>query len=281
MPHTLTHSLDRTMLVQLADSLSVSGQVIARLNQILRLPTCTLEEVAQVMRSDPSLSARVVRVANSAFFGIKTRVQSLEEALQRVGLREVFRIVGTAALQELIPLQLRTYNISGLTFLRASLFSATSSQLLAEHAGLDPHPAYLAGLMRPIGVLALNKYGVDHFINVDQLACDAAPTLQAWEKQCFGYSHAEASTCILNHWDFAHSLTSSIGSYNSTATDDPLSVVLHAAGALAVTSRATLHPRDHDHTLKTDWLKQLGIPASALPGIGLKALRAARQLEAS
>jgi HD-like signal output (HDOD) protein len=273
--------LDRTRLIQLADSLSVSAQVIGRLNQTLRSPTCTLHDIAHVMRSDPALSARVVRVANSAFFSTKHRVESLEEALQRVGLREVFRIVGTAALQQFIPQQLRTYNISGETFLRAALFSATSSQLLATRAGLDPHTAYLAGLMRPIGVLVLNQHGLNQFDNVDQLACDQAPTLEGWEREHFGYSHAEASAHILTHWDFAEPLTRSIGCYNSIPDEDPLSLVLHASGALAVTSHATLHPRDHDHTLKRDWLKQLGIPASALPEIGLKALRAARQLESS
>jgi HD-like signal output (HDOD) protein len=276
-------SLDRTLVIQLADSLSACGHVIGRLNQLLRSPYCNLEEVASVMRSDPALSARVVRVANSAFFGIKTRVRSLEEALQRVGLREVFRIVSTAALQQLSPTQLRAYNISGQTFLKASVFSATVSQLLAERAGLDPHSAYLAGLMRPLGVLVLNKHGVMRFDNVEQLAAesDTTTTLESWERQYFGFSHAEASAYILDHWQFPESLTCSVSCYNRDTDVDPLATILHAAGALAVTSHATVHPRDHDHTLRRDWLGQLGIPASALPQISLTALRAARQLDDS
>jgi HD-like signal output (HDOD) protein len=281
MHSTAPRILDKTGLIHLADSISVSAQVIGRLNQTLRSPTCTLHDIAEVMRSDPALSGRIVRVANSPYFGSKHRVQSLEEALQRVGLREVFRIVGTAALHQFTPPQLRAYRISGETFLRAALFSATSSQLLARQAGLDPNTAYLAGLMRPLGVLVLNQHGLNHFDNVDQLACEEAPTLAGWEREHFGFSHAEASAHILAHWDFAEPLTRSIGCYNSLPDEDPLSLVLHAAGALAVTSHATLHPRDHDHMLKRDWLKQLGIPASALPSISLKALRAARQLEAA
>lgn len=280
MQTTAAHLLDRERLAGLADSLSASSQVIGRLNQILRNVTCSLDDVARVVSSDPALSARVVRVANGAFFGAKARVKTLPEALQRVGLREVYRIVGIAALQNLIPAQLRAYNISGQTFLRASLFSAMASQLIATEAKLDPHAAYLAGLMRPIGVLVLNRHGLEQFEDVDRLASVDAVTLAAWERRHFGLSHAEASAMILDHWSFAEPLTRSVGAYSREEDDDPLSTVLHAAGALAVPSHATLHPRDHDHTLRRDWLERLGISSSVLPSISLKALRAAREIEA-
>ena len=271
---------DRNMLVQMADTMSVSAQVLARLNQIMRSPMSTLVEIAHVIRTDPALAARVVRIANSAFFASKTRASSLEEALQRVGLREVYRIVGTAALGRLTPANLRAYGISGDTFIRAALFSAASSQLLATRAGLEPSSAYLAGLMRPLGVLVLNHYGESHFENVDRMACEEAATLEGWEREHFGYNHSEVSACILDHWGFAEPLIHSVGAYSRRDDADPLSIVLHAAGALAVTSHATLHPRDHDISLERNWLAKVGIPSSALPEISLKALRAARSLEA-
>jgi len=270
---------DHRMLMQLADSMSVSTQVLARLNQLMRSPMSTLLDISHVIRTDPALAARVVRIANSAFFSSKTRVNSLEEALQRVGLREVYRIVGTAALGRLTPANLRAYGISGETFIRASLFSAASSQLLASSAGLEPSSAYLAGLMRPLGVLVLNHYGESHFDNVDQLACEDAPSLESWERSHFGHTHSEVSARILEHWGFAEPLIHSVGAYSRRDDVDPLSIVLHAAGALAVTSHATLHPRDHDISLERNWLVKVGIPSSALPGISLKALRAARSME--
>jgi HD-like signal output (HDOD) protein len=265
-------------LVQMADSMSVSAQVIARLNQLIRSPMSSLTDIAQVIRTDPALAARVVRISNCAFFARRTRASSLEEALQRVGLREVYRIVGTAALGRMTPVRLRSYGISGETFIKAALFSATSSQLMATHAGLDPAAAYLAGLMRPLGVLVLNHYGEIYFDNVDQLACDDAPSLEGWERAHFGYNHSEVSACILQHWGFNESLIHSVGAYSRCDDEAPLSIVLHAAGALAVTSHATLHPRDHDLNLERNWLAKAGIPSSALPGISLKALRAARSI---
>ncbi|CAM2902975.1 HDOD domain-containing protein [Rariglobus hedericola] len=272
---------DLSMLVQLADSMSVSAQVLARMNQLMLSPMSTLVDIAQVLRTDPSLAARVVRIANSAFFATKTRASSLEEALQRVGLREVYRIVGTAALGRLTPVNLRAYGISGDTFLKAALFSATSSQLLAVRAGMDGSSAYLAGLMRPLGVLVLNHYGETHFNHVDELACDAAPSLESWERDHFGFNHSEVSAQIIDHWGFSEHLVHSVGAYSRRDDADPLSIVLHAAGALAVSSHATLHPRDHDIGLERNWLAKVGIPSSALPEISLKALRAARSIGAN
>ncbi|HEY9250291.1 MAG TPA: HDOD domain-containing protein [Rariglobus sp.] len=270
---------DRGMLMQLADSMSVSAQVLARLNQLMSSPVSNLSEIAFVVRTDPALAARVVRIANSSFFASKSRASSLEEALQRVGLREVYRIVGTAALGRLTPANLRAYGISGATFIKAALFSATSCQLLAAEAGLDPSSAYLAGLMRPLGVLVLNHYGETHFENVDTLACEEAPTLEGWERAHFGYNHSEVSASILDHWGFAAPLIHSVGAYSRRDDADPLSIVLHAAGALAVTSHATLHPRDHDLSIERNWLAKVGIPSSSLPAISLSALRAARAIQ--
>jgi HD-like signal output (HDOD) protein len=174
---------------------------------------------------------------------------------------------------------LRAYGISGTTFLRASLFSAVSSQLLAEKAGLDTASAYLAGLMRPIGVLVLNRFGETTFGDVDHLTLDDEHTLEHWERRHFGMSHSEVSAYVLNHWEFSETVTRSVSDYGSTVNHDPLSLILKASGALAVSSRAALHSRDHDHSLSRNHLVELGIPASALPEISLKALRASRALE--
>jgi HD-like signal output (HDOD) protein len=179
------------------------------------------------------------------------------------------------------PPQLRAYGISGPAFLKASLFSAVSSQLLAERAGLDAASAYLAGLMRPIGVLVLNCFGEKTFGNVDHLSFEEEQKLEAWERQHFGMSHSEVSACVLQNWGFPETVTRSVSDYSNPANGDPLSLILKASGALAVTSRATLHARDFDHSLSRDHLVQLGIPVSALPEIGLKALRASRSIEIS
>lgn len=275
-----SHVIDQPTLIRLADSLSTSTQVMVKLNRLLQSPVTTIDDVSQAVRLDPALTARVVRISNSAFFATRSRSNSLEDALKRVGVREVFRIVTTAAMGNLIPGQLRAYGISGQVFLRASLFSATSCQLLAARAGLDESSAYLAGLMRPIGVLVLNRFGETTFDNVDHLSCDENTSLESWEKHHFGMNHSETSACVLSNWEFSDSVTRSVGDYANPLDQDPLSLILKASGALAVTSHATLHPRDHDHQLSRNQLSQLGIPSSALPEIGLKALRASRSLEA-
>jgi HD-like signal output (HDOD) protein len=271
--------IDQTTLLHLADSMSASSQVLLKLNRLMQSPLTTIDDISRAVQLDPALTARVVRISNSAFFATRARSKSLEESLKRVGVREVFRIVTTAAMGNLIPGHLRSYGITGQVFLRASLFSATSSQLLADHAGLDGASAYLAGLMRPIGVLVLNRFGETNFDNVDSLSCDTASSLEGWEKLHFGMSHSEVSACALSNWEFSETVIRSIVDYPGPATQDPLSLVLKASGALAVTSHATLHPRDHDHTLSKSELSQLGIRASALPEISLKALRASRSLE--
>lgn len=270
--------LDQERILRLADSLSVSGQVMARVNRMLRSPVLSIDDLAKEMRIDPALSAHVVRIANSPYYQLGTEAKSLEEALQRVGVGEVVRLMNTAALQNFIPGQLRHYGLSGKLFFEAALFSALCSQQLATHAGLDGKVAYLAGLMRPLGVLIFEQHGVAgaHAVQGDAFA--AIPSLADWEREAFGFTHAEASALVLRHWNFPAQTVRAVEQYDLDGSEDLLGTVLYGAGALASVSKRTFHPSDHNHRINRDWMTRLNLPEAALPQIALTALRQARIL---
>jgi HD-like signal output (HDOD) protein len=214
MTNTLASPASSAGVLASAETIKASGQILARLNQALQNPVTVLSDIGQILRCDVALSARVVRIANGAFFfASKSPVKSIEEALQRVGLREVARLVATATMQGMAGKNLRAYGISGPSFLRASIFSASASQALAREMHLDEGAAYLAGLIRPIGILALNHWAEQTLPSPDLLPWDDEQDLMAWEQRHFGLPHVEASAYIARKWSFAPAICGAIETF--------------------------------------------------------------------
>jgi HD-like signal output (HDOD) protein len=276
-PRTGTHlTNDPDCLLAITESLSATGQVLALLNVAISNPRTTITELAAILRRDVMLSARVVRTANSAFFFNKNSpCKTIEEALQRVGMREIARLVATATMQGLAPNRLRAYGITGDQFNRSVLFTAAASQLLAKEVGMDSNLAYLSGLMRPLGILSLNKWAEQSLVHVDHLEWQDATSLLDWEKRTFGVNHIEVSCFITRKWAFPALISESIEKSSdqlACPAESPLALVLQTAETLAESNRVALHARQQGIHLRKERLEALGIKSVQLIEITRNAL---------
>ena len=274
VPH-LTHTYEG--LLSLTDSLNASGQILGLLNVAIRNPQVTIAEVGQILRLDVVLSARIIRIANTAFYFKTTRIcNTIEEALQRVGLREIARLIATATMQGRAPVHLRAYGITGEQFNKSARFNAVACQLIATEAKLDANLAYLSGLMRPLGIMVLNQWSAQHYTDVDKLEWRNAGSLLKWEESTFGLNHLAVSGFITREWGLPTSVSDSLE--NTTAPfasmkNFPLSLVLQTAEALAEINRSTFRDHNNGSALNKDCLDALGIKPVTLIEISREALR--------
>jgi HD-like signal output (HDOD) protein len=260
-------------LLSLTDSLNVSGQILELLNIAISNPKITLPEVGQILRLDVVLSARIIRVANTAFFFKTTRIcNTIEEALQRV-----------ATLQGKAPEHLNAYGISSEQFNNSVRFNATVCHLIATEVKLDANLAYLSGLMRPLGILVLNQWATQHLNDFDALARHPSGTLLNWEESTFGLNHHDVACFITRQWGLPSLVSDSLAMATAPKDqmkDSPLSLILQTAEALAESNRATFHDQHSGPTLCNNSLVALGIKPKKLIEISREALRQTRKLAA-
>ena len=95
-------SLRRETIITLGNKLAPAAMTFSRLRTLLLDPEAGLDEIVQLIRLDPALSFHVVRLSNSVLFGLREKTESLDLAVGRVGLGEVFRLVGLAAMQQVV-----------------------------------------------------------------------------------------------------------------------------------------------------------------------------------
>jgi HD-like signal output (HDOD) protein len=182
-----------------------------------------------------SLGARVVRISNSIVFA-GGGISSVEEAVQRIGFAEIYRLVGMATTSSFADRALTYYGIESDTLHDVMLHGALASEALARAAGADPRPAYTAGLLRPLGMMVLDRAARLH------LKVDAAFTrgfdesYSTWEGRMFGVGSCEISALILEEWRFPRPLAIAVREHYLARSSDyhnPFACRLNLAGWIA------------------------------------------------
>jgi len=219
-------------LMTVATELPAGPRILALLGRRLLDLHSDLGAVADLIRCDPALTARIVRVANSVAFRAESPLASLEEALARVGFVEVYRLTGFIAVAQISESSLPFYGVTGAQFRENSLLTALLMEEIAMAAGMDSQGAYTAGLLRSIGKIALNRLAVQAGDPANYDEGGTGP-LAKWEGQTIGLNNGEAAAEILREWRFPAQLIAAIADhYDPSATEPALAALLNlAAGA--------------------------------------------------
>lgn len=218
-----------------AQRLPTTAQVFAQVNKLLDDPQASLEKVAGLVRLEPVLSFRVLQLANGAFYGFRNPCTDLDEAITRLGFREVNRLVGMVAAQHLCANFLSVYGVGSDVFWTDSLCSALACEWFADkHSFGDGRTAYSAGLLRSVGKVLMHRILVDR----PQLwrsyvdAGEGKPLLE-WEKATFGLSSVEAAGVLMESWKMPGLLSDAVLKHCLPSGDDPLPYLLHLGACVS------------------------------------------------
>jgi HD-like signal output (HDOD) protein len=209
-------SLTRETIITLGNKLAPAAATFGRLRTLLLDPDTDLQDIIKLIRLDSALTFHVVRMSNSVLFGMRDRTDSLDVAVGRVGLSEVFRLVGLAATRQLCQRDLLTYRLTASRLWENAVATAAAAELLGQRAGRDAGLAYTAGLLRTVGRVILDgaAFGKAYPGEAEW------PSVAEWEKKTFGMTASEVTTILLEHWRFPSELVDAIiGHYQPLGAD--------------------------------------------------------------
>jgi len=200
----------REILLHVAKSLPAAPQILAKLGHLRLEPDADLGEATSILKVDASLTARILRIANSPAYTSGSPYASLEQALARVGFLEIYRIAGVAAVAQMATQGLGMYGVSASALRENSLLTALVMEEAARSTQIDPHEAYSAGLLRSTGKVALDGLKRDP---QDQGPYEPSSSgdLVEWEGSRAGITNCEAAAFVLTEWRFPSALVSAIG----------------------------------------------------------------------
>ncbi len=200
--------LTRDKLFEIARTLPPAPRVLAELSHLIEDINVDLAEVAALIKRDAALTARIMRISNSVFYG-NVRTGAIEEAVNRVGLSEVHRLVGLVATNRLADRPLTYYGVSTDALREHMLYTALANEALAELTEIDARNAYTAGLMRTLGILVLDRLAerIPGFQPYDHAIQGSYPN---WEGRIFGLTNCDVAALIFADWRFPPVITSSV-----------------------------------------------------------------------
>ena len=223
------HNRKMALLSALSDGLPTLPAYVFELNSILAKTPADLKRVAEIIRTDPSLTAQVLRLCNSALMGARERITRIEHAVILVGTERLRTMVLTCSLLEYMGNRVASEHIQ--SFWQHSFLSAALSERLARAIGyVQPEYAYLAGLLHDIGALPLMVVNAMESKRSEQAMNGAWGESIELEREHFGSDHCEVGHWIGASWNFPPALLEAMVKHHSSreASEDPKLVAVVA-----------------------------------------------------
>lgn len=188
-------------------------QTLVEVLRITRDEKSSAEQLARVLMYDPALTAKILRVVNSPFYGVPREVTTLTKAVVMLGLRQVTALALSASIYNLT--QKWDTKIDRIRFWRHSLEVAIASRMIAETIGY-PHAeeAFVAGLLHDIGLLILEKSFPEDFAGIYQKAQKGESTLEI-EEEIWGTNHARVGQFLLEQWNLPQAICDAVGHHHN------------------------------------------------------------------
>jgi len=196
-----------TLIAQVRNILP-SPQILPRLLTILEDPDSHSAEVVDIIKLDPALTAQVLALSNSAFYGYSSPSIDLDEAVNRIGFKELYKLVGLVLCKRLVGQSaLPAYQIDEGELWENSIACAFAMEKLAAAARSEPTMAYTLGLMQGLGKIVINQYAGDAYLAVfDAIESRGCSMLEA-ESGVFGFDHARTCEALLAKWNFPEEIS--------------------------------------------------------------------------
>jgi len=214
----------------LSKGLPTLPSYVLDLNALLGSPTVDLKKVGKVLRTDPSLSAQVLRLCNSALFGLRRRVISIEQATVLIGTERLRTLVLTCSVMQFAGKRISAEKLW--SFWQHSFLAALLSERIARQVDyFEKEQAYLGGLLHDIGQLPLWMLVLEEESRNRPLPPANWPDNCGLEREYFGMDHCKVGRWMAVTWNFMPSFLDVFEAHHQPerAQHDPYLVSIIAA----------------------------------------------------
>lgn len=246
----------------------ISRQVEALLDDD-RVP---LGKLAEVIEKDVALAVRIVKFANSPFYGTLSRVSSIDHALAILGLREVRAILMAVSVSRVFPAAKGSKDFDRAGFWRHSVATSQIAKYLARQFRVGREDTlFFAGLIHDLGKLVLDEYLHSRFQAIIRTVVQQHTTFSKAEKETVGVAHYHIAAKLLQKWQFPVNILMPIFFHHAPWHDRNtglLSTTLYLANILA--KMAGCHTMTGEETLDpASFLKSPGFQHVVKSGFDL------------
>lgn len=202
------------------ENLPILPQVIVTIIRRMSDPNCSLHELEKAIELDPTVVSKVLRVANSAYYGLKIPVSTLGSALRVLGLRTMQGLVLGVAYKQASLNGGGSVLFDKKAFWKHSVASAIAARNLATKQLGKADELYMIALLHDLGMMALDRYCPNEFDKAIAIARKTGESLTDCEQQILGFTSIDVGLVMATRWSLGEVVTSCL-QYIDDPSSDP------------------------------------------------------------
>lgn len=233
-PDTQNLKNTKETILQKAKALPPIPEILAKARQILTDENRDIRDLAEVLEKDQAMTARILKIANSAYYALKSPVNSVQQACIILGSDVLLQMITLASTSKLLGKELAGYSISSGEVFTHSTGVAFASRLIALKT--DPSlnaDAFSAGILHDAGKLLLDESLIEikeYFVS----KVSSGTPVHIAEMEIFGFDHCEIGYEFLQKWNIPEAQLKAVRCHHepSKSGNDLLSFIVHTANQI-------------------------------------------------
>jgi putative nucleotidyltransferase with HDIG domain len=221
-------AISKDKFARLAELPSLPALLMEALQQLNDAPDVTI--LADKIGQDPPLVARILRIANSPFYGMSREIGSMREAIVLLGMNRVRDMLFGVCFSKMLPLRHKDFDYA--LFWHHSMAVADCTRQLADCTGISPEFAFTTGLLHDIGRLIIVVLFPDAF---SRILNESDQHLAVTERRVLGFDHMEMGGKAARYWNFPVAIQEAIELHETPPVRDStksLALLVYAANLL-------------------------------------------------
>ena len=230
------NNLKKKILKALTD-LPPMPQVLSKAREIMARSHSSFKEIGNVLETDQAIAARVLKLANSAYYGLSGMVSSIQHAAVVLGHEKLGEIITLAGTSSFLGKKLKGYGLESGDLWRHSLAVAYGSKIIASRRNPKlANDAFSAGLFHDAGKIILDPYIFENKEAFNEQIKNHQKTFQSAEKKILGFDHSDIASEFCMKWNIPESLSIAIKYHHepSLSQENELAYILNMANSIAI-----------------------------------------------
>ncbi len=234
--HLTGDALKKEILATVKD-LPPMPQTVLKAREIMADPKSGFQELANILEVDQAIAAKILKMANSPYYGLRENVSSIQKASVVLGHKTLGELITIGGISSLLGDRLEGYGLDAGDLWKHGLAVAFGSKTIAEN--IEPglaNDAFTSGLLHDSGKLILDGYIAERWQSFEEVMSDGQNTFLDAEKTVLELSHPEIASEVCKTWKIPEPLTVAIRFHHnpSQSNESKLAYIVHVADATAM-----------------------------------------------
>jgi len=248
---------------------------------MLNDPSTNVADIENTVRYDPGLTANILKLANSAFFGFPGTISSISQAVAQLGWKRMYQLVIASTVNAVMDQHVPGYDLERGQLWRHSVAVSVAAEILVKQRKIKASDeTFTAALLHDIGKVILGEF-IQSDLNLIDVAAAKDTSFVEAERDVLGTDHAEVGAWVLDHWALPANLVQAVRWHHEPRRADKANTILdlvHVADALCLMMGMGIGHEGLQYELCNECTSRLNLCSRHLEAVGAETLESVDEL---